>query len=100
MNLSSFARLVYSGLIIILTVGSSAALDTYQNFSKKMVIDRIIHENDLNGPELVGFGDGFVEIENTKSVGGIAVGMPTFEADPFIGTNGKRSDCVRQALIF
>jgi phosphoglycolate phosphatase-like HAD superfamily hydrolase len=62
--------------------GIFGALDNYQNFSKKMVIDRIIRENSLHGPELVAFGDGYVEIENTKSVGGIAVGMPTFESDP------------------
>jgi phosphoglycolate phosphatase-like HAD superfamily hydrolase len=62
--------------------GIFGALDNYKNFSKKMVIDRIIQENSLSGPELVAFGDGYVEIENAKGVGGIAVGMPTFEADP------------------
>ncbi len=62
--------------------GIFGALDNYQNFSKKMVIDRIINENSLSGPELVAFGDGYVEIENAKGVGGIAVGMPTFESDP------------------
>jgi hypothetical protein len=39
------------------------ALDDYQNFSKKMVIDRILSENQLQGDELLAFGDGFVEIE-------------------------------------
>jgi hypothetical protein len=47
-----------------------------------MIIDRIIEQNQLHGPELVAFGDGYVEIENVKAVNGIAVGMPTFEADP------------------
>jgi phosphoglycolate phosphatase len=56
-----------------------AALDEYKKFSKKMIIDRMLHENDLHGPELVAFGDGYVEIENTKEVGGIAVGVPTDE---------------------
>jgi len=51
------------------------------NFSKKMVIQRIIAENNLSGPEFVAFGDGFVEIEDTKSVNGIAVGVATNEAD-------------------
>jgi phosphoglycolate phosphatase-like HAD superfamily hydrolase len=76
--------------------GIFGALDTYQNFSKKMVIDRIINENDLNGPELVGFGDGYVEIENTKSVGGIAVGMPTLESDPVHWDDWKK-ERLRQA---
>lgn len=57
------------------------ALDDYQNFSKKMVIQKIIQQNDLKGPELVAFGDGYVEIENTKDVGGIAIGLATDEAE-------------------
>jgi phosphoglycolate phosphatase-like HAD superfamily hydrolase len=55
------------------------ALDDYQSFSKRMVIERILRENRLAGPELVAFGDGFVEIEDTKSVGGIAVGVASNE---------------------
>ena len=56
------------------------ARDDPQNQSKKMVIDRLIKDNHLHGPELVTFGDGFVEIEDTKSVGGIAVGVASDEA--------------------
>jgi len=61
--------------------GIYGALDDYQNYSKKMVIDRILDENGLSGPELVTFGDGYVEIEDTKAVGGIAVGVASNEAD-------------------
>ncbi len=56
------------------------ALDDYRNFSKRMVIERILRENRLAGPELVTFGDGFVEIEDSKAVGGIAVGVASNEA--------------------
>ncbi len=56
------------------------ALDDYQNFSKRMVIERILRENQLAGPELVAFGDGFVEIEDAKAAGGIAVGVASNEA--------------------
>ena len=56
------------------------ALDDYRNFSKRMVIERILRENQLAGAELVAFGDGFVEIEDTKAVGGIAVGVASNEA--------------------
>ena len=59
--------------------GIYGALDDYENFSKAMVIEKIVAENDLHGPELVGFGDGYVEIENVKAVGGIAVGAATDE---------------------
>jgi phosphoglycolate phosphatase len=61
--------------------GIYGALDDYKNFSKRMVIQRIIRENDLQGPELIAFGDGYVEIEDTKAVGGITVGMATDEAN-------------------
>ena len=47
-----------------------------------MLIDRIIAEHALSGPEFVAFGDGFVEIEDTKRVGGIGVGVATDEAEP------------------
>jgi phosphoglycolate phosphatase len=55
------------------------ALDDYQNFSKKMVIERIIDDNDLHGEELLGFGDGFVEIEEIKRAGGVAVAVASDE---------------------
>ena len=55
------------------------ALDQYKSFSKKMIIDRILVENNLGGEELLAFGDGFVEIEEVKGVGGIAVGVASDE---------------------
>ncbi len=55
------------------------ALDEYQSFSKKMIIDRILEENGLRGEQLLGFGDGFVEIEEVKSVGGVAVAVASDE---------------------
>ncbi len=55
------------------------ALDDYQSFSKKMVIERILRENDLHGEELLGFGDGFVEIEEIKRAGGVAVAVASDE---------------------
>lgn len=71
------------------------ALDDYKNFSKRMVIQRIIQENDLKGVELVAFGDGYVEIEDTKGVGGIAVGVATNE-DTRTGVNEwKRTRLMR-----
>jgi phosphoglycolate phosphatase-like HAD superfamily hydrolase len=60
--------------------GIYGARDDYQNFSKKMVIENIINENQLNGPEFVAFGDGYVEIEDTHMAGGIAVGVASNEA--------------------
>ena len=59
--------------------GIYGALDSFKDFSKAMIISQMIRENDLHGSELVGFGDGYVEIENTCEVGGFAVGMATDE---------------------
>ncbi|MEI7732372.1 MAG: HAD family hydrolase [Verrucomicrobiota bacterium] len=56
------------------------ALDNYQSFSKKMVIERILRENNIPGERLLAFGDGYVEIENTKEVGGLAVAVASDEA--------------------
>jgi phosphoglycolate phosphatase-like HAD superfamily hydrolase len=55
------------------------ALDDYRNFSKQMIIDRILHENQLQGTQLLGFGDGFVEIEEVKKAGGVAVAVASDE---------------------
>jgi len=56
------------------------AKDDYKSFSKKMVIERIIAENRINGAQLLSFGDGYVEIQNTKEVGGLAVAVASDEA--------------------
>ena len=56
------------------------ALDDYKHFSKKMVIERILRENKIDGNRLLSFGDGYVEIENTKEVGGLAVAVASDEA--------------------
>jgi phosphoglycolate phosphatase-like HAD superfamily hydrolase len=57
------------------------ALDQYQNFSKKMIIDRILHDHNLRGEQLLGFGDGFVEIEEVKRAGGVAVAVASDEVN-------------------
>jgi phosphoglycolate phosphatase-like HAD superfamily hydrolase len=56
------------------------AVDDYKRFSKKIVIDRIIQEHGITGRQLLSFGDGYVEIENTKQVGGLAVAVASDEA--------------------
>ena len=59
--------------------GVYGALDDYKKFSKKILIAKIIGDSDFEGREFLGFGDGFVEIENVKEVGGVAVGVATDE---------------------
>lgn len=55
------------------------ALDDYRKFSKAMVIEQIIRDTGLAGAELIGVGDGFVEIEEVKKVGGLAIGVASNE---------------------
>lgn len=57
------------------------ALDDYQNFSKQMIVERILRDHSLHGEELLGFGDGFVEIEEVKKYGGCAVAVASDEAN-------------------
>ena len=57
------------------------ALDDYRKFSKKMLIERILGEHGLRGEELLGFGDGFVEIEEVKRAGGVAVAVASDEVN-------------------
>jgi phosphoglycolate phosphatase-like HAD superfamily hydrolase len=59
----------------------SGAQDDFKNFSKKMVIDKLIQTYHLSGNEFISFGDGYVEIENTKSVSGVAIGVASNEAE-------------------
>jgi phosphoglycolate phosphatase len=56
------------------------AVDNYKTFSKKRVIERILRENQIRGDSLLAFGDGYVEIQNTKEVGGVAVAVASDEA--------------------
>ena len=70
------------------------ALDDYWNFSKKLIIEKMLAEHQLHGAELIGFGDGFVEIEEVKRAGGAAIGVASDEAN-----RGRLNDWKRRRLI-
>jgi phosphoglycolate phosphatase len=61
--------------------GIFGAQDDYRSFSKAMLIQKMIRSMECRGDELLGFGDGYVEIKNLKDVGGIAVGVATNEPE-------------------
>lgn len=71
------------------------AREDYRSFSKAKVIERILAENRVDGSFLLGFGDGYVEIQNVKAVGGIAVAVASDEA----GRSGKPDQWKRDRLI-
>ncbi|GHT25753.1 hypothetical protein FACS18942_01590 [Planctomycetales bacterium] len=75
--------------------GIYGAQEDYNTFSKEMVIKRIIEENHLDGAELLGFGDGYVEIENVHNIGGFAIGVASNESERCGIDEWKRSRLVK-----
>jgi rfaE bifunctional protein kinase chain/domain len=63
--------------------------------AKREVLNRIIRENRLEGPELVTFGDGAVEMRLTRQRGGIAVGVASDEVRRFGLSTIKRTRLIR-----
>ncbi len=71
------------------------AVDDYKTFSKAHVIRRILDVNKVDGARLLGFGAGYVEIQNVKDVGGIAVAVASDEAN----RSGKPDKWKRDRLV-
>lgn len=59
--------------------GIYGSLGNVATHCKRMIIDRIMIENDLQGPELAVFGDGPVELRECRKRAGIAVGIASDE---------------------
>jgi phosphoglycolate phosphatase len=70
--------------------GVFGALDDYKSFSKAILIQRILSTSKFRGEEFLGFGDGYVEIQNVKQVGGFAVGVATAEPECLVLDEWKR----------
>ncbi|MCE5198624.1 MAG: HAD family hydrolase [Armatimonadota bacterium] len=71
------------------------AIEDYRNYSKAQVIERILAESGVSGSKMLGFGDGYVELDNTKAAGGTAIGVATDEQD----RSGKPDPFKRDRLI-
>jgi phosphoglycolate phosphatase len=71
------------------------AIDDYKSYSKRLVIERILRENRVDGAALLGFGDGYVEIRNIKAACGVAVAVASDEA----GRSGRPDSWKRERLI-
>ena len=71
------------------------AVDDFRSFSKQMVIERLLDHNEVDASRLVGFGDGYVEIDNVKTSGGLAVGVATDES----ARNGRVDAWKRDRLV-
>ena len=75
--------------------GIFGALRDYKRFSKAMVIQKILTDFNLSGSELLIIGDGYVEIENAKAVGAIAVGVASVEDNVYNMNADKRERLIR-----
>lgn len=60
--------------------------------AKELVLRQLIEEKHLSGRGLVGFGDGYVEIELAKQAGGYAVAVATSEAERDTSVNHWKRD--------
>lgn len=78
------------GVTPYFTGGVFGALRDYKNFSKAMVIQKILSDYHLSGSQLLIVGDGFVEIENAKAVNAIAVGVVSEENNIYNMNANKR----------
>lgn len=63
--------------------------------AKKVVLDRIIQEHNLAGHQFATFGDGPVEMRETRKCGGFCIGIASDEVRRFGWNMAKRSRLVR-----
>lgn len=80
--------------------GVFGALDDYKAFSKRILIQSLIANSEFQGHEFLGFGDGYVEIENIHEVNGVAVGVATDEPDCAQVDEWKRERLVKSGASF
>ena len=88
------------GVAEYLDGGIFGALREYKKFSKAMIIQKIVKDiastaRSYSGSELLIIGDGYVEIENAKAVGAIAVGVASVEANRYNMNADKRERLIR-----
>ena len=67
------------------------ALDDPEAFSKRLLVQNILAMPGVRGAQILAFGDGYVEIEEVKQVGGVAVGVATDEPECHAPDEWKRT---------
>lgn len=75
--------------------GIHGSVGDISKYSKKMVIEKIIRDNNLKGNELVVIGDGPVEIKECIKAGGIAIGIASDEVRRYGLNLQKRSRLIK-----
>jgi phosphoheptose isomerase/phosphoglycolate phosphatase-like HAD superfamily hydrolase len=59
--------------------GIYGARDSVLDCSKELVIKQILSENNITGPDLISFGDGYIEVELVHTIGGFTIAVATDE---------------------
>jgi hypothetical protein len=75
--------------------GIYGAVGDIDSCSKKMVLDRIMSEHGLRGPELAVFGDGPVELRESRKRGGLAIGIASDEVRRYGLNLDKRTRLIK-----
>jgi rfaE bifunctional protein kinase chain/domain len=75
--------------------GIYGSVGDISKYSKKMVIDDIIKNNNLRGNELLVIGDGPVEIKECRKANGIAIGIASDEVRRYGLNKEKRSRLIK-----
>ena len=70
------------------------AREGYWNFSKGQVIDHILEENSLDGSNMIAFGDGYADIQESKQRKALAVGLATDEVNMRGANEWKRRQLI------
>ena len=76
------------------------AQEDLASFSKALLVQQIVSRTGFRAQELLVFGDGFVEIEEVKKAGGVAVGVATAEPECVQVDGWKRERLVRAGADF
>ena len=77
------------------------ARDDLKSFSKALLVQRILSDTaGVKPDELLVFGDGYVEIEEVKKAGGVAVGVATAEPECLTVDQWKRERLIRVGADF
>jgi len=76
------------------------AQDDLKSFSKALLVQQILSVASFHPEELLVFGDGYVEIEEVKKAGGLAVGVATAEPECLLLDEWKRQRLIQVGADF
>ncbi|MBN1479639.1 HAD hydrolase-like protein [candidate division KSB1 bacterium] len=88
------------GYAALFNGGIFGAVGDVAKFSKRLLIEKIVKEFHLNGPELAVFGDGPVELQECRKYAGIAIGVASDEIRRYGLNIEKRTRLIKAGAHF